>query len=200
MWGFGSRHGSLPRVTRGYRTYVERFIRENRIKTVVDFGCGDWQFSRLIDWSGADYLGLDIHPDLIQRNQSKYARKGVRFELSPEEFASVPSGELLLVKDVLQHFSTALIDEFMAHVVPRFRFALITNCAKPAAALNREIEIGGWRPLDLRAQPFLLDVPAVFSFSCPAALSLRSLRMYPSGHKVVLLFSNPFHRKMAEVT
>ncbi|HET8921622.1 MAG TPA: hypothetical protein VFN26_01350 [Candidatus Acidoferrum sp.] len=89
-----------------------------------------------MDWSGTDYLGLDIHSDLIQRNQLRYAKKGIRFELAPDQFSSVPSGDLLLVKDVLQHFSTGLIDEFMADVVPRFRFALITNCIEPAAALK----------------------------------------------------------------
>lgn len=196
-WGFGSGPGSLPRVTNSYRSFVENFIREKRISTVVDFGCGDWQFSRFIDWSGTEYLGLDINAGVIKRNQSKYTKKGIRFELVPNQFTSVPSGELLLVKDVLQHFSTALVKKFMTDVVPRFPFALITNCVEPAAALNQEIETGAWRPLDLRAPPYSFDVPAVFSFGGSAIFSFRNLRRYPSWRKVVLLFSSDSHGRTA---
>ena len=51
LWGFGSGHGSLPRVTKSYRLFIENSIREKQISSAVDFGCGDWQFSRFIDWS-----------------------------------------------------------------------------------------------------------------------------------------------------
>jgi hypothetical protein len=190
LWGFGSGHGSLPRATKTYRTFVETFIRENGVKSVIDFGCGDWQFSRFIDWSGSGYLGLDVNAGLIQRNRSKYASDAIRFEVAPERFSDVPGGELLLVKDVLQHLPTAVVHQFMAEVVTRFRFALITNCVRPAAALNREIEIGDWRPLDLRARPYSFDVPAVFAFSGSPVFSISKLRAYPRWHKVVLLFSN----------
>ena len=32
----------------------------------VDVGCGDWQFSRLIDWSGIDRRGIDVSWALIK--------------------------------------------------------------------------------------------------------------------------------------
>ncbi len=41
IWGFGSGHGSLPSVTKGYRKFLENFIKDNNIKSVVDYGCGD---------------------------------------------------------------------------------------------------------------------------------------------------------------
>jgi SAM-dependent methyltransferase len=190
LWGFGSGHGSLPRVTKSYRLFIENFIREKQISSVVDFGCGDWQFSRFTDWSAAEYLGLDINAGVIDRNQSAHAKKGIRFALAPDRFSSVPSGELLLVKDVLQHFSTSQVEEFMSDVVSRFPFALITNCVKPAAELNREIETGGWRPLDLRAPPYSFDVPVVHSFGGAPVISFRKCRIYPAWRKNVLLFSN----------
>jgi SAM-dependent methyltransferase len=189
-WGFGSGHGSLPKVTKGYRSFIENFIRENQILTVVDVGCGDWQFSRLIDWYKADYLGLDVVPKLIRQNQTRHGRPGIRFELSPEKLSDVPGGGLLLAKDVLQHLPTALVQEFLVEVIPRFRFALITNGVQPAHKLNQEIAIGSWRPLDLRLPPYSCAVPAVFSFSGDAIRSWRNFRKYPSWREVVLLFSN----------
>jgi SAM-dependent methyltransferase len=193
LWGFGSGHGARPHVTKGYRAFIENFIRENSVTTVVDFGCGDWQFSHLIDWAGVDYLGLDVVPELIHQNQERYGNRGIAFALSPDRLADVPCADLLLVKHVLQHWPTRFIQDFMIEVVPRFRFALITNSVDPRDTLNSEIAMGEWRPLDLRLAPYGYDVPPVFSFEVPAVWSWRKLRKYPAGHETVLLFSQ--HRR-----
>src|SRR5271165_5564077 len=72
-WGRGSGPGSKPSNTIEYRAFIEA----NGIQAVTDLGCGDWQFSYLIDWSGIEYLGLDLVPEVIAEN-SKYfsATKG----------------------------------------------------------------------------------------------------------------------------
>jgi 2-polyprenyl-3-methyl-5-hydroxy-6-metoxy-1,4-benzoquinol methylase len=188
-WGFGSGHGSRPQVTRGYREFVARFIRENCISSVVDFGCGDWQFSRLIDWSGVDYLGLDVVPQLIERHQTRFGRAGIRFEMCPDRLTDVPSADLLLAKDVLQHWPTSAVQEFLGNVVPRFKWALITNGVTPESHLNGDIEMGGFRPLDLRRVPFSCIAPVVFSFGGDAIRSWRTLRTFNAWHEIVLLFS-----------
>src|SRR5262249_54067998 len=108
-WGFGSGHGSLPRVTKPYSLFLQNFIRNNPIQTVVDYGCGDWQFSRIIDWDGIHYVGLDVSDELIVRNRRRYGTTTVRFELSPQKCADLPSGDLLLVKDVLQHLPNSYV-------------------------------------------------------------------------------------------
>src|SRR5436305_1188374 len=53
VWGFGSGHGSSLEVTSGYRQLITNFITHNAVRTVVDYGCGDWNFSRAIDWAGS---------------------------------------------------------------------------------------------------------------------------------------------------
>jgi SAM-dependent methyltransferase len=189
-WGFGSGHGSLPKVTEGYRRFVQDFIREHRVQTVVDFGCGDWQISRLMDWAGVEYLGLDVAQSVIENNRATYGGQNVRFELAPDHFNDVPTADLLIVKDVLQHLPDEMIHRFMAQVVRRFRFALITNCIEPASARNRDIQAGEFRPLDMRAAPFNYPAEAVFAFSGKAKFSLRApFTKFPAWHKVVLLYS-----------
>ncbi len=188
-WGFGSGHGSLPKVTKPYRDFVQSFMRENGITSVVDFGCGDWQISRLMDWSGVEYLGLDVVQSVIDNNRAKYGSKNINFRSSPDQFTDVPSADLLLVKDVLQHLPSDAVHRFMAQVVKRFRFALITNCFEPASQRNGDIQAGDFRPLDLRAAPFAYPATAVFAFSGGTKLSLRTLTRFPAWHKVVLLYS-----------
>ena len=83
-WGGKSKSGpgSDPNSTRRYRRALARFMRKNRVRSVVDLGCGDWASSRLIDWSGIDYLGLDAVPEVVERNQRAFGRTGIRFEVA----------------------------------------------------------------------------------------------------------------------
>lgn len=129
---------------------------------MVDYGCGDWQFSRLIDWQQAEYVGVDVVPSLIAANQAAYGRDGVSFVLFEGDVDELPAGDLLVVKDVLQHLATAQVQFFLTEVAPRYRRVLVTNDFAEDA--NREIEPGEWRPLDLLASPFHANgtVVAVF--------------------------------------
>jgi 2-polyprenyl-3-methyl-5-hydroxy-6-metoxy-1,4-benzoquinol methylase len=81
---------------------LQAFLRDNAVRSVVDVGCGDWQFSRLIDCSGLDYRGFDVVPAVIEAHRAAFGREGVRFDLL-EDFAALPEADLVLRKDVLQH-------------------------------------------------------------------------------------------------
>jgi SAM-dependent methyltransferase len=186
-WGFGSGHGSLPSVTKGYRQFLEDFLRENNIKHVVDYGCGDWQFSRLIKWGDTHYTGLDIVPSVIDSNNANHARDGVNFSLLKPGSTKMPKGDLLIIKDVLQHLPNEMIKEFIDKVLPKFTYALVTNCTLPTSDINTDIEAGGFRPLDLRAEPFGVDGKVVYTFSGPKTLSWSERKFFPSWKKHVLL-------------
>jgi SAM-dependent methyltransferase len=189
-WGFGSGHGSLPRATKGYRAYLETFIRENNIKSVVDMGCGDWQFSHLIDWGGAQYTGLDIVPSVVEADRQKYGNGRTHFEVIKPGQTKLPRGDLLIVKDVLQHMPTKAVQKFVAQALPHYKFALITNCIEPRNDINIDIEEGGFRPLDLRAQPYNVPATAVYSFDGPKEFSRSARRFFPAWKKLVLLVAN----------
>jgi 2-polyprenyl-3-methyl-5-hydroxy-6-metoxy-1,4-benzoquinol methylase len=128
-WGFGSGHGSLPRTTRTYRRFLEEFLGANSVRSVLDYGCGDWQFSRLIDWHGATYVGFDVVEPVIERNQQLYGRPGVEFMITPEDPADLPDADLLICKDVLQHLPNSDVQTFLESVAPRFPVSLIINDA-----------------------------------------------------------------------
>src|SRR5579883_2417897 len=120
-WGFGSGHGSLPNVTKGYRAYVEQFIRNNGVQRVFEYGCGDWQFSHLIDWGSAEYTGVDIVPAVIEANTKRYGSEKVRFSVNTLTDTNLPHADLLITKDVLQHLATDDIKRFIQHIMPKYR-------------------------------------------------------------------------------
>jgi len=152
-WGKGSGPGSAPQNTVEYRLLLERFMRANDVKTVTDLGCGDWQFSRYVDWSGCSYIGFDIVPKLIERNNAEFGRPGIEFRLMTG-IDDLPGGDLLIAKEVLQHLPERDVQAYLAFIRSKYRFALLNNSVLPSLHLNHDIQAGACRPLKLNLSPY----------------------------------------------
>ena len=79
LWGgkefdFYSGEGShLEEIIQPYLKEVKKFLNgfENKI-SVLDLGCGDFNIGKeLVDYTST-YIGIDIVPDLIDRNKQKF--------------------------------------------------------------------------------------------------------------------------------
>jgi SAM-dependent methyltransferase len=161
QWHHGSGSGSSPANTREYRRFLTAYMRERQIKSVIDVGCGDWQFSRLINWTGIDYLGVDVVPAVIGHNWARYARPQVRFECGDVlNGYQLPDADLVLVKDLFQHWPDTAIHELEPRL--RGRRALLTYDQN--AGTHTDIEPGGYRPLDLQMLPFGWPVREVLRY------------------------------------
>jgi hypothetical protein len=188
-WNGGSGPGSLPGVNRPYVRFLESFLLCNGIRSVVDLGCGDWQFSRGIDWGEARYLGLDLVAHVLERNRRIYGRESVEFASAPADPAKLPEADLLLVKDVFQHLSNRSILDHLA-VFPKYKYVLVTNCSKKSRdLLNTDIADGGFRPLDLRLDPFGMPMACVLQYGADRTLNLRRLAIVTPGVKQVFLWT-----------
>ena len=188
-WVHGSGEGSLIIHTRRYIDFLQRFFREHQIRSVVDLGCGDWQFSRHIDWNGIRYQGFDLVRSVIATNQSLYTSENISFHLHDGNHDNLPEADLLIVKDVLQHWSAQSIRAFLP-TLSKFRMCLITNCINPLGLTeNGDIADGDFRPLDLRLPPFNLPADEVFAFSQQRPFWLAPFKS-PDWTKRVLLFSS----------
>jgi SAM-dependent methyltransferase len=177
-WKGGSGEGSVASATVGYRRVVETLLASRSIRSVVDVGCGDWQISRTLDWTGVRYTGLDIVPDLIDGLRRDFGSLNVRFIAADARTARLPKADLLICKDVLQHWPNHSITEFLGRNLRRYRFALITNdiaSVHPHPGVNADIPLGHWRPLDLQAAPFSLRAQSRVDFDIRAEWTKRTL-------------------------
>jgi hypothetical protein len=172
-WSNGSGSGSAPATTIGYRRFLESFMASYSIKTVIDFGCGDWQFSRLVDWRNAEYLGIDAVEEVIKRNKQIFGSDKRKFTMRLN--VAGLTGDLLIVKDVLQHWPNKDVCEFKRQL-SGFSHVLITNTRSMTldrsedrngcdAAINEDIFLGDMRPIDLSQAPFFWPVYDVFTFN-----------------------------------
>jgi SAM-dependent methyltransferase len=194
-WTHGSGEGSLEIQTRGYRAFLQDFLAKKNIRTVVDMGCGDWQFSKLIDWTGIDYHGFDVAPVVISNNVDQFASDKVSFSLYSGNADELPPADLLIVKDVLMHLPNQVVLDFLPNL-KKYKYALITNCTNPINPndVNKDIQPGDFRYIDLRMSPFNLESSLVYSFSKIETGWISKLRTmyhgFPGWKKLTLLVDN----------
>lgn len=156
--------GSSAETTTAYRVYLQEFIKTANIKSVVDIGCGDWEFSRLIDWKDTHYTGYDVVKSVIENNCKMYSKPTISFVNENFLKADLPAADLLICKDVLQHLSNEEIVAFLPQL-KKFKHCLITNDIQSGIIQNIDTFIGGYRPLDLTKPPFNLTGENTLNYS-----------------------------------
>jgi SAM-dependent methyltransferase len=180
VWGGTSRSGpgSDPEVLRPYAELLSTFIRQRNIRSVVDVGCGDWALGRTLDWTGIDYTGVDIVPEVIEMLNATYGSSHVRFVCRDLLSDELPSAELCVIKDVLQHLPNESVRSFIQKLRSNFSLALLTNDIShrrqgnwrtrwktEAIEPNSDIPNGGYRPLRLREAPFHVSAQCLLTLA-----------------------------------
>jgi SAM-dependent methyltransferase len=159
--------GSTLRTTLLYRTFLQDFLATYDIHSVVDAGCGDWEFSQTIDWSGIDYKGYDIVESVVANNKKLYEKPNIHFFVANIVETELPPADLLIVKHVLQHLPDADVTKFIAQL-PKYKHALITNGVNATlltAFHKSDIEPGGYRELDITRPPFGVQGAKVLTYA-----------------------------------
>jgi SAM-dependent methyltransferase len=160
FWNGGSGVGSAAETTVVYRAFLDRFLTRANITSVVDVGCGDWQLGRLVDWSGVNYVGIDVVDSVIEANADAYGSDAVRFAEFDvlDDLDALPVADALLIKDVLQHWPIADCKRFLSWATSRYDYVVATNDVSHVRSsrrmTNTDVPLGGWRCLDVEAKPF----------------------------------------------
>lgn len=141
-WEGNSGPGSDPDNAAPYLDFVSNYIKDNAVQSVLDLGCGDGRLAGAMNWHGASYTGLDI----------KYGDNVLTCNL--------PQADLVLMKDVLQHWCNDDIQRMKARLLC-YRQVLITNCCD-LWRTNEDIPTGYARALNLSLPPFNWPVKEVF--------------------------------------
>ena len=132
LWGTGSDSsplsggGSLPSNAKSYVNFVKDFIIANDIKSVVDFGHGDWRMWEHYKFENVSYLGVDIAEELSNSVQKEYGNSTRTFQQLDLSEQQIPDADLLISKDVLQHLPTVDVVSFL-NQISNFDYAIICN-------------------------------------------------------------------------
>jgi 2-polyprenyl-3-methyl-5-hydroxy-6-metoxy-1,4-benzoquinol methylase len=153
--------GSSIVNTKELRDALPGIFTRHKIHSIVDIPCGDWNWMRLVDLSGKDYLGLDIVPDLIEANKAKYQKEGVRFEVRDAVKDALPKADLVICRDFLFHLPNAMAIQVLQNIKESGSRYLLTT-SFPRLENNKDLVVGGsvgWRAINVCLPPFNLPPP-----------------------------------------
>jgi SAM-dependent methyltransferase len=134
IWGgseaqdFYSGEGSNdPGVVGPYVEAVAEFLSSlPRPPRVVDLGCGDFNVGSQLRSYCSEYVACDIVQSLIERNRVKFSELDVDFRVLDIASDPLPNGDVVFIRQVLQHMSNAQIQALLPKLRP-FRWAVITE-------------------------------------------------------------------------
>ena len=193
-WGGKSRSGpgSDPQNTQSYIRFVNQWLTKHpECESIVELGCGDWATTRLINLSTQHtYLGMDIVDSVVNANNALFQSESIKFECSDFLTQIPPIADLLLIKDVLQHLANDNVKLFLQKILPRYKYAIITNDVgkyeewkrfgsyfgrRKLQEPNIDISDGNSRPLKLDKPPFELKVSERSTYSVLLSKNLKRL-------------------------
>ena len=122
--------GSTFENTTIYRAFLQDFLSQFNIRSVLDVGCGDWEFSQAIDWKGIKYTGYDVVKDVIEKNKIRFESDNIHFFTMDIINSRLQKADLLICKEVLQHLTNKDVLKFSYHF-SNFKYCLITNDVNP---------------------------------------------------------------------
>lgn len=128
---FYSGDGSQPAKSAAYEARVVAFLDAHpELSTLVDIGCGDFQVSSRILARLArpiEYTGCDVARNVVEHNAAGHAAPNIRFMHVNAVDADPPAGDVVTIRQVLQHLSNAQIKRVLDRLAGLYRVAIITE-------------------------------------------------------------------------
>lgn len=131
-WGgpkgtFYSGEGTYLSDNQKYVDKVREFIRDQQILSILEIGCGDFHVAgQVLHGLDVKYTGGDVVGSLIQHHQQKYQTDKVRFMVLNAIDDALPTADLVIIRQVLQHLNNEQILKILSKV-KAFKWALITE-------------------------------------------------------------------------
>ncbi len=160
---FFSGVGSLPNTTAQYEAWVASLLERDRdAQVLVDIGCGDFQVgSRILKRLSRPvrYIGCDIASNVVAYNNSRFASPKIEFRQLDVTKDEAPLGDVVTVREVLQHLSNDAITKALKNLGKRFTTAIITECVPATMGQpNLDMDSGRWTR-DHRESGVYVDLP-----------------------------------------
>ena len=95
--------GSTIKNTSEVRKLIQTFLINNNIKSILDLGCGDWNWFSLLDLRETSYLGWDADTDMIVSHLFNYGGDNIEFDVKDIVLEPYPQSDLIICRDVLFH-------------------------------------------------------------------------------------------------
>jgi SAM-dependent methyltransferase len=158
-----SGRGSDLTSTASVRNALPNLLRELEVRTLLDAACGDLNWISATDLGRIHYVGIEIVPELTERNQHIFGRGfggSVTCEFLTRDITvdPLPRSDLILCRHCFIHLSNRRVLQALHNFQQSgARHILTTTCR--GIERNEDIVTGSFRPLNLELDPFCLPPP-----------------------------------------
>lgn len=150
--------GSTLEYTERIRAELPGLFAKYQIRSILDAPCGDYNWFRHVERPEISYLGADIVPDLIRKNNENFKDKNTSFQVTDITKDPLPAADLWICRDALFHLSNEHIVAALNNFVnSEIKYLLTTSNIE--ASKNKDILTGQCRLLNLQLAPFNLPTP-----------------------------------------
>lgn len=98
--GGNSGAGSYSRLAEFKADVINRFVKKNQIKTVIEYGCGDGNQLTLLNYP--EYLGFDVSPTALLKCEALFEHDNTKTFKAVDAYSG-ETAELTLSLDVIYH-------------------------------------------------------------------------------------------------
>jgi hypothetical protein len=150
--------GSNRERAAAFRAELPPLLEAFQVKTLLDAPCGDFNWMRDLQWRVERYVGVDIVPAIIEKNQRAYGNATRTFLHLDLVSDPLPHADAIVCRDCLVHFSLADIHGALLNFKRSGALYVLTTTF-PRVDTNNEIQTGDWRPINLQQPPFNFPLP-----------------------------------------
>ncbi len=186
--GIGSHH---PEIVIPYIHAIIAFLTSFKEPIVVcDLGCGDFNVGKELVRYTKKYIAVDIVADLIKYNKEKFKKENLEFHCLDIAVDNLPSGDCILLKQVLQHLSNAEVQSIL-NKVSGFKYVILTEHLPEGDFIpNKEIISGQGTRLKKQSGVNVLAPP--FNFKVKEKKQLLSIALNDYKGVIVTTLYNIF--------
>ncbi len=149
--------GSTVKYTANLRRHLPALFEKFQIASVLDAPCGDFNWMQMVvESTPIKYIGADIVQDIIESNQ-QFKSERIAFTHLDITSDPLPSADLMICRDCLFHLPYESIRAFLNNFIQAdIKYLLTTTHKNKQKFSNRNIDVGGFRRIDLFAAPYHL--------------------------------------------
>lgn len=181
LWGgnkseFYSGIGSHdPKMVMPYVDVLTTFLTSFKSSLIVcDLGCGDFNVGKELVKYTKQFFAIDIVPKLIAHNKEKFIEENLEFHCMDIAKDDLPSGDCVLLRQVLQHLSNAEVQNVVRKLYA-YKYVILTeHISEGAFVPNKEIISG--QGIRLKKQSGLNLLAAPFNFKVKEEKQLLSVK------------------------
>lgn len=180
LWGnnntsFYSGEGSHnPELVNPYINVVTSFLKSFKTPLVLcDFGCGDFNIGKQLVEHTKKYVAVDIVTDLIDYNKTHFKADNLEFQCLDIAVDNLPSGDCVLLRQVLQHLSNFEIQSIL-NKLTQYKYIILTeHLPKDDFTPNKDIISG--QGIRLKKQSGINLLASPFNFKVKEEKQLLSV-------------------------